>query len=471
MFKYFRSVSQIRPLKLTLTNLRGLSDLSNNDLVSNKLKDLTESLTTINKDSPFYPTNVITTNSDEDIMRTFLNLAGQEVPPGDPKWFSMLNEKRTVNELPEAPKNLNSVKLTAYIEQLSHLQTRTNRKLRDRVQQLYWKILNSHLLQDVESYNIILRFFAVNYNFNAVKSILFSMFKAGIKPNTNTFNSVLSQLKYARHKYKSDLVKMYLNQMKVYNLIPDRTTWYILFGCLSEQKVAFYEEMLRKNIPMKPIINEVLQFQYNYGGMKIDQLVEYLKSQEVPLDKKILSTLVRLCTEADRPEDAIELLDEYVGPDKQIRHVDFNSLICMVDYFAAKKKQLYNAMAVMNYFVDHYDLSIKVYRCYEVLAKTMIEYPNFSNWSILTRRFYLDSMYSVDQSLLSDKTKGKLKSTAKRYGIPDFKLETLRRSEFDETAQVFEELRWAGKPEFELGKNDSEFREAARYMQKEPTSE
>ncbi|QPG74042.1 hypothetical protein FOA43_001361 [Brettanomyces nanus] len=456
---------------LTFLNIRLLTTVTpdSSSTTTTKLSGLTATLNDINRKSAFYPPNVVKINSKEDIVQTFLKLASLDdpasvpVPLGDSDWLNLFKEKQSLKELPEAPKNLNSVKLDSYIEQLSHLQTRTNKKLRDAVQKVYWTIVESHLVQNVESYNRIIRFFVVNYNFNAVKVILFSMFKAGVKPNINTFNCVLYQLKYAKHKYKDDLFKMYLNQMKAYRLKPDTTTWYILFNFLDLEKPLFYDQMLKVNISLKPVINEVLEFQHKFRDVQVDALVVYLESQNLIVDKKILTTLIRICLKDEDPSKAFELLDKYI---EQIHHVDFNSLISLVNYFALEKKQLYNAIATINWFMDHYDLRIKVYRCYEILAKSMMEYPYFDHWSTLTRRFYLDSMYAVDQSLLSKNDRKLISRCAiTKYGIKDFHLGVLKRSEFDETMQVFQNLRWSsGKPRPVLEENDPSFIQAAKYL-------
>lgn len=435
-----------------------------------KLEKLSGFLSKVNQSSSLYKPNEVLLNSEEDIVRTFLGLVdisgNTEVPEGDAKVWQMLHEKQGLKELPKPPRNFNSLKLNEYIEQVSHVQTRANRKLRNEVRSVYWEVLKAGLLENIDSYNIILRFFAVNYNFKAVKAILLSMYQAGIRPNISTFNCIISPLKYSRNKYKNDLLKMYLTQMKVYHLVPDRTTWYILFKFLEKKKLFFYEQMLRMNIPTKPIICDVLEYLPLARKFNVEDMLVWLKSQGVIVDKRILTSLVRVCIELDDPSKAFEVLDRFVRKDKTVKRVDFNSLIALVNYFANTKKQLYNSLATINYFMDNYGLTIKVYRSYETLIRSMLSYPYFKHWSVLTRRFYLDTMYAMDQSIVSPRCKRELEKKADEFGIEDFQLDKLKREEFNETAEVFSKLRWSDKPILKLEENTPEFIEAAKYVTK-----
>ena len=394
-----------------------------------RLDALKQSIREEQKGSELYPGNTVKPDLENDIVNFFYKLV-------DFDSFDQVNEA-----------NFNA-----------------NRKLSKAISNNYRTIIESQTLVSIKSFNIIIRFFAVEYNFAMVRTILFQMMSKGINPDVNTFNCILSVIKSMKSQYKHDLFKIYLNQMNIFGIIPDRTTWYIMFNFLEEKKVQFYEKMHELKIPMRPICFEYLRFLHKYKGIAVDELLNLLEKKQICVDKHLLTILVQLSLDDSNPQKAFELLDKFTYPNGHIERVDFNSLISMVKYFAVDKKQPYFAIATINYFRSHYRLTLKIYRCYVELAKSMLKCSFFKNWSVLTRIYYKESMLGFGQSLISKKDIRALKNCAKNHRIDDFNITKLRKDEYAEAIFNFGMLQWEQKPILKLEDNESQFIEAAKYM-------
>ncbi|KAF6016239.1 hypothetical protein HII12_000137 [Brettanomyces bruxellensis] len=406
--------------------------------------------------------------SEKSIVSVFYNLVDfksfNSVPESDYDTTALIRKKRTGKKLPRPPDGLSPVKLDQYIKLVNEMNFNANRKLSRAISNIYREIIDSQTLLNIKSFNIIVRFFSVEYNFAMVRTILFEMVGKHIKPDVNTFNCILSVIKSMKSPYKNDLFKTYLNQMKIFDVIPDSTTWYIMFEFLEKEKLPFYNKMKELEISMKPIFVEYLRFLHKYKGNSVEELLTLLEKEKIHLDKHLLTTFVQIELEDDNAQKAFELLDSFAGPGGRIKRVDFNSLITMVKYFAADRMQPYFAIATINYFRSHYGLSLKIYRCYVELAKGMLKCPYFKNWSILTRIYYKESMMGVGQSLINKKDIHALNERAKSFEIEDFDISKLKNDEYAEAIFNFHLLQWVDTPILKLEENEPQFIEAANYM-------
>ncbi len=433
-----------------------------------RLDALKQSIREEQKGSELYPGNTVKPDLENDIVNFFYKLVDFDsfdpVPEADYETTALIQKKRTGKTLPRPLDGLSPTKLDLYIKQVNEANFNANRKLSKAISNIYRTIIESQTLVSIKSFNIIIRFFAVEYNFAMVRTILFQMMSKGINPDVNTFNCILSVIKSMKSQYKHDLFKIYLNQMNIFGIIPDRTTWYIMFNFLEEKKVQFYEKMHELKIPMRPICFEYLRFLHKYKGIAVDELLNLLEKKQICVDKHLLTILVQLSLDDSNPQKAFELLDKFTYPNGHIERVDFNSLISMVKYFAVDKKQPYFAIATINYFRSHYRLTLKIYRCYVELAKSMLKCSFFKNWSVLTRIYYKESMLGFGQSLISKKDIRALKNCAKNHRIDDFNITKLRKDEYAEAIFNFGMLQWEQKPILKLEDNESQFIEAAKYM-------
>ncbi|GMF08383.1 unnamed protein product [Ambrosiozyma monospora] len=138
-----------------------------------------------------------------------------------------------------------------------------------------------------------------------------------------------------------------------------------------------------------------------------------------------------------------------------------------MEYFT-RRGELYNAVAIMNFFKDRFQWDRKMYKSYSILGECLCELDNFPNWSILARRFYLDSMHNMYTSFMDGHVQKRLREKAEEYGYIRFELDKITIDEAEVADGIIRALRWEKEPVLELEKNTMEFITAAQDMGAKP---
>ncbi|ODV86065.1 hypothetical protein CANARDRAFT_28106 [[Candida] arabinofermentans NRRL YB-2248] len=452
-------------LQLSKSNQSLPDATASNDLIRQRWEremNTLQKLHEINSKSPFYPQKQHNDSEDE-IVSLFLSLVPSTSQPDlDYQLWIELNKKPNTRKLPSIPEELNDVTLPKYIKSLSELNTREDKRITDYVHRTYRSIVDAGILTDLESYNLIIRFFSARFEYQLTRDVLLQLHKRGVRPTTDTYNNMMFPLTNAIGKPTFRYLIAYLKQMAAYKLTPNLTTWYIVFTCLKSRKNLIYDRLQQMKSPLEPIRSEVAKHKVLNEGMELHELITYFDSMGIDFDSSLLSTFVNIYLRKGEPNSAWELILNWHSKNKT-EYVPISILTQFIDHFTFKG-ELHNAVATINLFKDALDFPW-IFKNYDIILRNMARTKNFSNWSILTRRFYLDSKRSFNHSVISAKLEKKLSEVAKSYGYSEFILNKLTKVEFELTQDVFSKLKWDKQhPKFTLLENSEEFQKAADFF-------
>ncbi|KAG7800318.1 hypothetical protein KL944_003891 [Ogataea haglerorum] len=438
---------------------------STSSLRRNRLSDLTTLLRIMNKKSEFYSEEDQSANSESEVVRQFRKLIPKDHKlSSDISSWKQLNQPQDLVEIPRVPDSLNETTLDDYVRTLNRVKTRKFDQNPVYVRKAFEKIVESNVLASVHTYNMILRFFATTHDFSNVKETMRLMNQRKLYPNTESFNFVLGPMRTSRHERKFALINMYLKQMRFYRQIPDLSTCYILFECLRTHRKPIYDYMVNSGCSLRPILPAVMAYKHDIEKKSYGELIAEMvaNGQSFRDEPKLVAEFVRFVLDEYGPSQAWEFAMDRLEND--ISELTPSMLVHFVDHFV-KANQLHNAIAMINNFDNHF-LKRKVHKVYEILTMAMIDRPNSENWSVLVRRFYIESKTSFARTIMLPKEVAKLRARAKEYGYTNFNPEKLTHEELDLTSKVLESLQWSDphRPIFELQKNPESFQEAAKFV-------
>ncbi|KAG7822986.1 hypothetical protein KL909_003589 [Ogataea angusta] len=438
---------------------------STSSLQRNRLSDLRTLLRIVNKKSEFYSEEDRSANSESEVVRQFRKLIPKDHKLShDISSWKQLNEPQDLVEIPKVPDALDEVTLDAYVRTLNRVKTRKFDQNPVYVKKAFEKIVESNVPEKLHTYNMILKFFATTHDFNNVKETMRVMNQRKLYPTTESFNFVLGPMRTSRHERKFALINMYLKQMRFYKQIPDLSTCYILFECLCTHRKPIYDYMVKNGCSLHPILPAVMAYKHDIEKKSFGELMAEMvaNNQSFKDDPKLVAEFVRFALDEYGPSQAWDFAMTRLETD--ITELTPSMLVHFVNYFV-RENQLYNAIAIINNFDNHF-LKRKVHKVYEILAAAMIDRPNTESWSVLARRFYIESKTSFSRTIMLPREVAKLRARAKEYGYTNFNPEKLTHEEFDLTSKVLENLQWSDprRPIFELQDNQESFQEAAKFV-------
>ncbi|GMG22748.1 unnamed protein product [Ambrosiozyma monospora] len=449
-------------------------DLSDSDLNKQKAKlspsELAQLVKGISEESEFDQSHMRVISSEENVTEQLLRLARKtDFVFNEAQWNDMAFPNTDMKDsyfrkTPQVPRSLENKRLLRqYITDLHKYTRRFDKASTDMVCQVYLKLVQNEKLLDIpmDCYNIMLKQMALSHKYEYIRIVLNSIYQQGKYPTIDTFNYLLYPMTIATGLFRYNIILSYIQHIQMNGLRPNLNTWYIMFLFADKTKPKIVRLMREKGISFDPVITKYLKYLWRYENVTMLELVQFIKSQNITLDSYLLETLTSLYLEREEFKEALTLIHSWYP--QTVDSITATTVFNFMEYFT-HRGELYNAVAIMNYFKDRYQWDRKMYKSYSILGECLCEMNNFRNWSILARRFHLDSMHNTYTSYMAGHVQKRLREKAQEYGYLRFELDkiTIREAEFAD--DIISALRWEKEPVLELEKNTIEFITAAQDM-------
>ncbi|ODV85138.1 hypothetical protein CANARDRAFT_7788 [[Candida] arabinofermentans NRRL YB-2248] len=181
-------------------------------------------------------------NKEFEIYQIFNNILMKNgfIPSEDKtRW---LEKPTKLKLLPQPPKVYDKITINNYIKELSEINIlpNYNNEILKQIALIYTNLTNSNLL-NVNSFNLIISFFARYYLTLSVFRIRDKMITHNIKPTIETMNicieTVFKKRKYSNSDIQYNNIIENLKIMQRLKIQPNKTTFYIMYKYLTNRQV------------------------------------------------------------------------------------------------------------------------------------------------------------------------------------------------------------------------------------------
>ncbi|KAH3673945.1 hypothetical protein OGATHE_001925 [Ogataea polymorpha] len=292
------------------------------------------------------------------------------------------------------------------------------------------------------------------------------MIKMGHKPDTEVMNLLLETTLQKHHPNRIANVLENLQIMDKYHLLPNATTFHIMFRGLRDRdlKRAICRKMETLKIDMRPVQDEL----FEYLSLDNRDLSEIRTSMQ---DHGVRTTSVAMTTKAVKEllargevNEAWRLaLDSAQANEKS--SPSFRVVRNFLWHFILTG-EIYFAIALTNFLKEkfpHYeDLEN-----WKILVQGMVYVNQSEHWDLLAKKLYQLNYKAVKLSKRSiyfdaeEIAKINAASANPQFDIREPFTNNIQQLVMDE---IFRRLIWQENPEFDLEKNNPNFKEAARLL-------
>ncbi|KAG7901873.1 hypothetical protein KL935_001833 [Ogataea polymorpha] len=367
--------------------------------------------------------------------------------------------------LPEPPAKYTKASINKYVTSVSELDFRRYPSLMPHICKIYNTVTNSPDLKRL-SFKRIIRFFAKTYKTLECFEVRDKMIKMGHKPDTEVMNLLLETTLQKHHPNRIANVLENLQIMDKYHLLPNATTFHVMFRGLRDRdlKRAICRKMETLKIDMRPVQDEL----FEYLSLDNRDLSEIRTSMQ---DHGVRTTSVAMTTKAVKEllargevNEAWRLaLDSAQANEKS--SPSFRVVRNFLWHFILTG-EIYFAIALTNFLKEkfpHYeDLEN-----WKILVQGMVYVNQSEHWDLLAKKLYQLNYKAVKLSKRSiyfdaeEIAKINAASANPQFDIREPFTNNIQQLVMDE---IFRRLIWQENPEFDLEKNNPNFKEAARLL-------
>ncbi|KAG7698165.1 hypothetical protein KL929_001340 [Ogataea haglerorum] len=367
--------------------------------------------------------------------------------------------------LPEPPAEYTKASINRYVTSVSELDFRRYPSLMPHISRIYNEVTNSPDLKRL-SFKRIIRFFAKTYRTLECFEVRDKMIKMGYQPDTEVMNLLLETTLQKHHPNRIANVLENLQIMDKYHLLPNATTFHILFRGLRDLdlKRAIYRKMETLKIDMRPVQDEFFEY-LSLDNRDLSEIRTAMQEHGVRTTSVAMTTkaVKELLARGEANEAWRLTLDTAQANDKS--SPSFRVVRNLLWHFILTG-EIYFAIALTNFlkskFPDYEDLDN-----WKLLVQGMVYVNQSEHWDLLAKKLYQLNYRAAKHSERSiyfdaeEIAKINAASANPRFDIREPFTNNIQQLVMDE---IFRRLIWQDHPEFDLEKNSPNFKEAARLL-------